>query len=181
MRSCCIYGIGGHAKVLYELVLLNNMHVAGFFDDNSPAGHRFRDLPVERYKQTVFPGNGVIIGVGNNQSRKDIASGLTHPVYHLTHPSAVCSADANINEGTVILSRAIIQADVTIGMHCILNAGCVVDHDAIIEDFVHIAPQAYIGGGAIVGEGAVIGAGAVVMRHASIPAWTVIPPNVVIN
>lgn len=181
MNACFIYGTGGHAKVISEIVRLNNMEVAAFFADNAPKGMEFKGLPVYIYNENEKPDLPVIIAIGNNGIRKRIADKLFHKTISLVHPSAIVSAHARSGEGTILLAGAILQADSIIGKHCIINISSSIEHDAIIGNYVHIGPHTYIGGGAVIGEGALIGAGSVVMRNTQIPAWSDVPPGSIIS
>ena len=105
---------------------------------------------------------------------------------------------AEVQEGAIICSNAIVTANVRIGRFCHINFGTYVAHDCIIGDFVTFAPQvtcngniliedhAYIGAGAVIkpgsperprriGHSAVIGMGAVVTRD--VPAGTTVVGN----
>lgn len=154
-----IYGRGGHAKVLKDLILLKGHLFGGNFDDADP------DL---NYIYNENDTASLIIGVGNNQLRRSIAERVQHQFGTLIHPSAYVAHDAVIGEGTVILAGAVIQAGAHIGKHVIINANVVVDHDAVIEDFVSIYPGAYIGGGAIIRSGVTLEANSVITRNSEV-------------
>lgn len=79
------------------------------------------------------------------------------------HPSAVISEESEINEGTVVMQGAIIQSDVRLGKHCIINTGASVDHECVIDDYVHISPHCTLCGNVQVGEGTWIGAGSTII------------------
>ncbi len=53
-----------------------------------------------------------------------------------------------------------INAEVTIGEHCIINIASTIKHDCVIEDFVHISPKATLAENIIVKKCAHIGIGA---------------------
>lgn len=175
-KGILIYGAGGHALVIADLIASLNGQVHVFFDDEVKEGNG----KVQHYNAQLFKDAGLIIGIGNNTVRQRIAYNVMHSFVSLIHPDASVSDSIITGEGTVILAMAVVQANVMLGKHVIINAGAVVDHDAVIEDFVHIAPNAYIGGGAHVGKGAVIGAGAVLSRFAKVKANTVVPPLTVV-
>jgi acetyltransferase EpsM len=181
MQSCVIYGTGGHAKVLYDLALLNGYRVVFFFDDNvSPTGI-FKNIPVASYDPNCYQNVPMLISIGNNRLRRDISRKTLHHSCFMKHPHSIVASDVSFGEGTVILSGAVVQTDTKIGRHCIINIGCSIDHDVSIGDFVHISPNAYIGGGVSIGEGVTVGAGAVIMRNTNVPAWTEIASNSVIR
>ncbi|PSL44907.1 acetyltransferase EpsM [Chitinophaga niastensis] len=171
-----IYGAGGHANVVADLVVSTQKILCGFFDDEAGEGN----ATVQQYGTHLFKEARMIIGIGNNTVRQRIAYSVKHAFISLVHPAACVVDSVKRGEGTVVLANAVIQANAVIGKHVIINAGVVIDHDAVIEDFVHIAPNAYIGGSAHIEKGAVVGAGAVISRFAKVKANTVVPPLTVV-
>jgi acetyltransferase EpsM len=176
MANYVIYGAGGHANVVADLVQLNGGELTCFFDDSPAADTDQGEVPAIPYQDDTYQQAKLVIGIGHNGVREKLAQRVSHRFATLLHPAASVAASAHIGAGTVVLSKSIIQANASIGNHCIINAGACVDHDAVIEDFVHIAPNAYIGGGAVIKKGALIGAGAVVMRNTVIETGTEVLP-----
>ena len=122
------------------------------------------------------------------------------------HPSSVVSPFAEIDVGTQILARAVINAGAKIGQNSIINTGAIVEHDCVIGNHVHLAPgctlsgtvrvddRAHIGAGATIrqgihiGEDALVGAGAVVVKDVAprttvigVPARVLLRPCVLIS
>jgi acetyltransferase EpsM len=179
-ESIVIYGAGGHASVLTDLVHLNGGNVLTMFTDQEDTGLTEHHPAIQQYKTSLFPDALLVIGIGNNQVRERLSVSVAHKIASLFHADASIAPNVTIGEGTVVLARAVVQSNCKIGKHVIINAGAVIDHDAVIEDFVHVAANAYVGGGAKIGKGVSIGAGAIIMRHTVIQAGTVIPPLTVV-
>ena len=161
----CLLGIGGHSKVIVEILRLIGYKLQGLYDDN-PITHNqeFCGLKVSGPIDSFESGSGVI-AIGDNRIRKNIDNRLTKVNWEtLIHPSAIISADVEIGEGTVIMAGAIIQPGVKIGKHCIINTGVVVDHDCKINDFVHVSPNATLCGNVTIGKGSWVGAGAIIIQ-----------------
>lgn len=176
MRTCLIYGKGGHALTVEELAGKNDYAVAAFFDDSAAMNERYRDKSVLKYAAAFMPEYPLLIAIGNNLIRKKIVSFVAHKYCTFIDDTAFITQHVRIGEGTVVMPGAIVQAGADIGRHVILNIGCAVDHEVSIGDFAHIGPKCYIGGGAVIGEGVTIGAGSVIMRNVRIADWTDIPP-----
>ena len=123
-----------------------------------------------------FPhqGDPVIIAVGNNRERAEIAHFLESDYERAIHPSAIIAPSSKIGVGTVVFAGAIIQPNTTIGKHVIINTAASVDHDNIIGDFAHISPKAALCGHVEVGEGSHVGVGAVVIPKVKIGKWCTI-------
>jgi len=165
-----IYGASGHAKVIFDIIQAMGQEVECIFDDNP----QIVELNGHIISHSWNGESPIIIGIGNNEIRKKIASRLNCEFATAIHPSAVVASSAKIGEGTAVMHGAIIQPDAKIGKHCIINTGASVDHECVIEDYVHISPHATLCGNVHVGEGTWIGAGATVIPGVTIGKWCVI-------
>jgi acetyltransferase EpsM len=167
-----IYGAGGHGLVLEDAALLLEYQSVKFIDDklNETNSFSFETL-----------NNPLVIGIGNNQTRKTISEKYPNLNYiKLIHPTSVLSKSAIILEGTVVLALAHVGLATKIGKHVIINSCASIDHHCVIHDFVHIAPNATLCGSVIVEEGVLIGAGAVVLPGIKIGAWSTIAAGAVV-
>lgn len=165
-----LYGASGHAKVIIDILRANNTEISSLIDDN-PDIDALMGIPVIHSCDNLSP---VIISIGNNRIRKNIADRLRCRFGTAVHPSAVVSPEAVIFEGSVVMQGAIIQSDATIGRHCIVNTGASVDHECRIGDFAHISPHCTLCGNVHVGEGTWVGAGTTIIPGVKIGKWSII-------
>lgn len=165
-----LYGASGHAKVIIDMLNASKIKVDALFDDDLSI-NELMNIPVRHDWENETP---VIISIGNNFTRKQIADKLQCEYGTAIHPSSVISPFATVGEGTVIMQGTIIQSSARIGRHCIINTGASIDHECIVEDFAHISPKATLCGNVSVGEGAWIGAAAVVVPGVKIGRWSVV-------
>lgn len=171
MNQIYLYGAGGHAKVVLDILKSNGITVAEIFDDN-PDVNSFMGIPVS---QTDVR-NPLIISIGNNSVRKNIASRFATFAYSpaIRSKQAIISESAEIGEGTVVMHNVVIQSSVKIGKHCIINTKASIDHDCIIQDYVHIAPGVILCGNVKIDEGSIIGAGTTIIPGIKVGKWSVI-------
>lgn len=176
-----LYGARGQAKVLYDLILSNNMLLEYLVDDHPPENFPHH-LEVYAPEDQLIQGKKVIIAIGNNEIREKIAARIKHLCFFetLIHRSAYISRFTEIGEGTVIMPKVCINAEVKVGKHCILNTGCVIEHECVIEDFVHISPNASLAGNIQVKKGAHIGIGAQIIQNITIGRHAVVGAGAVI-
>lgn len=173
-----LYGAGGHAKVIIDILESQGI-VPEFIVDDNPNIVSLHGIEVHRDKGQRDQG---IIAIGKNEIRKRISEQITVEKYLTAiHTSAIISPHAKIDNGSVVMQGAIIQSGATIGKHCIINTGATIDHECIIGDFVHISPNATLCGNVEVGEGSWIGAGAVVVPGVKIGAWSLIGAGSVVT
>jgi UDP-N-acetylbacillosamine N-acetyltransferase len=185
-----IYGAGGHAKIVAEILRLTGSEVVGFIDNVNPhrKGEAFYGSEVlggeEVLDELLDIGiNRCIVAIGNNKPRNDINKLLTERKFQIIsakHPSAICSADIQIGIGTVITAGAVIGPSAKIGKNVIINTRSSLDHDCTIFDGAHIGPGSVVAGGVEVGECAWIGAGAVVSDHIKIGSGSIVGAGAVV-
>ncbi len=168
-----LYGAGGHAKVIRDILECSGVKIAGVIDDN-PDIDTFMGMPITRSLENV---DEVIVCIGNCKSRQQTVEKLKKrniKFGRAIHPSAIISPFAEIGEGSVVMPGAVINSGSKVGCHCIVNSGAVVEHDCILGDFVHVSPYATLCGGLSVGSSTWIGAGAVVVHGMHIGAGCMI-------
>jgi len=177
MKEVYLYGAGGHAKVIIDILESNDTIVSEIYDDNSEI-KIFENILVVQ-KNVCSP---LIISIGNNVVRKTITENLSE----ISYSPAVCAKSATVSDkseidvGTVVMQGVVIQHSAKIGKHCIVNTSASIDHDCKIGDFVHIAPRATLCGNVEVGEGTLIGAGTVIIPNIKIGKWAVIGAGAVV-
>lgn len=180
-----IWGTGGHARVVADVVVCQATYtIAGFLDDLNPIDRRlsFNSAPVlggrEQLRNLAASNvKHVIIGIGNCQSRLEIAEITRYHGLNLAtviHPQAIIAKDVYVGNGSLIVAGAIINSGAEIGSNVIVNTAASVDHDCRIEDGAHICPGVRLAGNVVVGQAAWIGIGAVVIEGVRIGARSVI-------
>lgn len=168
-KKVVIIGAGGHGRVIADIVTLSGDVVLGFLDDKDPS--EFPNITIlgkltkiETFKQEAC----FIVGIGDNQTRKQIMETLDVDWYTAIHPTAVIASDVEIAEGTAIMANAVINTGSKIGRGVIINTAATVDHDNVLENYVHVSPGVHLGGTVHIGAETWIGIGAVVINNIDI-------------
>ena len=140
MKSLLILGSGGHGQVVKEIAIAcgYEAEAIAFLDDKATSAvGKINEAP---YLAPNY--DGVIIAIGNNALRRDIAEKLERfegiNIVTLIHPTAFVSPSVIIGKGTVIEPNAIVNAHSKIGEGCIISVGAIVDHDCSVGYFSHI-------------------------------------------
>lgn len=156
-----LYGARGQAKVIYDLILSNNQLLEYLVDDNPPE-YFPHHLDIYHPTRELLLNKQVIIAIGDNKIRERIYESIKEwcTFETMQHYSSYVSRFTHFGEGTVIMPKVCINAEVTIGKHCIINTAAIIEHECVIEDFVHLSPKASLGGNIRVKKGAHIGLGA---------------------
>lgn len=173
IQRVLVYGAGGHAKVVADVLRRNGFLIVGFIDDVSPQRHgqlfcgsTVLGEPDCASAEFAAGTNLAFIAFGENNARLNKAReamriGFQFPA--AVHPSAFVSNDAVLGDGTVVCPHASVGPATNVGRHVIVNTGASIDHDCSVADGVHVGPGAVIAGYATLGEASFVGAGAVVI------------------
>jgi sugar O-acyltransferase (sialic acid O-acetyltransferase NeuD family) len=167
-----VWGAGGHAKVVIDIIERISGATVAFVVDDAPATHGRslcgypiiggRDALVARRAQV----SAGIVAIGDNAARATVAAWLLEQGFRFAsavHPAAAVSREVRIGEGSAVMAGTVINFDTAIGAHAIVNTGATIDHDCAIGDCVHIAPGCHLCGGVSVGARSFLGAGTTVI------------------
>ena len=190
-----LFGAGGHAREVAEILEHSGHAVLGFLDEN-PANHDqlFEDWRVlggfdwlEAHRSQCQ----LLVAIGHTASRKRIAERaeqLGVAIGSAISPEALISPRCALGAGAMVFPGVVLSTNVKIGRHVILGTHSSVSHDCTIGDFSFLCPGAKTTGSVVlepevmlgtnscvipgkrVGQGSVVGAGSTVIRD--------IPPGV---
>lgn len=174
-KPVILLGAGGHAKVLLDILLDQNIEILGIAEKDGA------DLPADLYGVPVigsdsdvqqYPPDKVelVNGIGSISStalRQKVYEKFKRQGYRfpqVIHLRAVVSRRAELGEGVQIMAGAVVNIGTRIRENSIINTNASVDHDCDIGAHVHIAPGVTLSGGVTVGDGGHIGTGASVVQ-----------------
>ncbi len=166
-----IFGAGGHAKTIMEMVVqIGRYKIAGIVDDNIAAGTQVMGirvvgtrsiLPMLLEQGVKLAANGVG-GITDINIRVRIFeylrnSGFSFP--SLIHPRAMVEPSAKVGDGVQVFAGAYVGSEAELLPMCMVNTNAVISHDCKIGTYTHIAPGALLAGGVQVGDRTLIGMG----------------------
>ncbi|WP_026934179.1 acetyltransferase [Christiangramia echinicola] len=176
-----IYGASGHAKVIIDIIKSLPNHSIDLVIDDNPAINKLLDYEVEHELLDISPDREVVLAIGKNMIRYNLAGKLNIKFCSpLIHSSAIVSDSSMLGNGSVVMAQAVINSSAEIGEHCIINSGAMVEHDVYINDFVHISPGAIITGNVKIGTGTHVGAGATIIPGIEVGKWVTIGAGAVV-
>lgn len=161
----CLYGAGGHGRVVASQALRSGRQQVVFADAAVPVGQSVGGVPVRFAEIDAIMADGMIVCIGDNgmrRRRQNEAEAAGHTLVMLVVEPLRYFGEAP-GAGTVVLAGAVVNDGARLGEGVIVNSAAVVEHDVIVGAFSHIAPGAVLGGGARVGQGVLIGTNATVM------------------
>lgn len=176
-----LYGASGHAKVICSILESKEIAIQGIFDDNASITKLDEYLSLGKYDSNLYSNENLIISIGDNKIRMEVAKKIKHNFASVSHGLAIIDRLTSIGAGTVVFHNAVIQRGTHVGNHVIINTNASVDHDCIIEDFVHISPNSTLCGNIRIGVGTQVGAGATIIPNIRIGKWCIIGAGAVVT
>ncbi len=174
-----LIGGGGHCKSVIDVIeSQNRFEIAGIVDKKDLIGEKVLGYEViasdDDLDELVNKCKYAVITVGQLKSvdtriklfqlLKKI--GFELPV--IISSRAYVSKYAQVDEGTVVMHDALINAGAIIKTNCIINSKALIEHDAIINENCHISTCAVINGGVIVEKNCFVGSNVVTKQYITI-------------
>ncbi len=173
-NSVILFGGGGHAKMLIELVQAEGKYrIEGILDDGKSPGTFVLGIPVlggkdllpRLYQSGLQLAINAVGGIGHIQTRIHVSNLLDSAGFTLPpvrHPSSLVEPSAQLANGCQVFAKAYIGAETQVGIGAIASTGCIISHDCILEEYAIISPGAILAGEVMIGTGALVGMGATI-------------------
>ncbi|MFA6238885.1 MAG: acetyltransferase [Bacteriovorax sp.] len=175
-----LFGGGGHAKVIADIVLAEGKYeIVGLYDAKLAPGDYWNDVyKIVSFEDALKIGKG-IVSIGDNFDRQNLAKEIVlknsqFEFVTTIHPSAVVGRHVKIGNGTVVMPQVVINSSASLGCHLVVNTSAVIEHDCILGDFVFISPGVVMGGNVKIEEMSMIGMNASIKHSLHIGSNTII-------
>ena len=171
-KPVLLLGLGGHAKVLINILRLCGREIKGALSQDS-VGTKVMDVPVignDDELDTYEPNDIELVNalghLPNNNKREILFKlgkqrGFTFT--SVIHPSVIVAEDVKLGEGVQVMAGVILEPAIDIGRDSIINTSVSINHDAKIGQHTHLAPGVLVCGNAYIGDGVFIGSSSSVM------------------
>jgi sugar O-acyltransferase (sialic acid O-acetyltransferase NeuD family) len=180
MKSLLLIGTGGHAKSCINLIEgSNKFFIKGLISEKKADVGKMiinkkiigtdKDLFFLK-KKIIYAG----IGIGQVQNWKIrlkffiLLKNFGYKIPAIISKFSTVAKSSEVDEGTYIFDKVVVNSNVKIGKNCIINTGSVIEHDVRIGNNSHISTGAIINGETEVGNNTFIGSGAIIKNGISI-------------
>jgi sugar O-acyltransferase (sialic acid O-acetyltransferase NeuD family) len=187
LRPLVIFGAGGHAVSVANVALSAGYNVKHFVDKKK-IGLNLLGLSIIGNITDIDDLDIYCFGiaVGDNAVRERIYNELKAKYSNLKfppliHSSATVSSFTTIEEGTVVMPKAVIGPNSKVGKFCLLNTQSSIDHDCVMLDFSSLAPAAVTGGTVQIGLRSAVSIGAKINHGLKIGDDSVVGANSYLN
>ena len=196
MKSIVIWGIGGHAREVAQLVADIEAHqpgswtLQGFLVDKDATTQHPKALPAPLLGglewSAAHPEVWLVVAVGNPKLRCQISERLlvANPQAQfatLVHPLAWVVQSAQVGAGSVVFAKSCVSDQVQIGHHASINFACTLNHDTVLGHFVSLGPGVHLCGGVSVASHCELGAGVTVLPNVKIHSGVMVGAGAVVT
>lgn len=185
MKNIILIGAGGHSKACidviesekkYKIIGLINHKKINIFNYKTIGN----DNDLKRIFRTVRYAHIAVGQIKDLKIREVIFKklkkiGFSLPI--IKSPNAYISKNSKIDEGTIIMHQAIINAASKIGKNCIINTKSIIEHDTEVKNNTHVAPGSIINGNCIIGKNCFLGSGSTIKENTTIKDFTFVKAN----
>lgn len=180
MEPIILIGGGGHCISCIDVIRSENkFEIIGILDMPDKIGNTILGIPIigtdSDIPNLISKCKHFLITVGQIKSSAKRCQIYDFIKKHkgilpvIISARAYVSQFAIIEEGTIIMHNALINANSKIGKNCIINTGALIEHEVIIEDFCHVSTHAVVNGQAQVGKYSFLGSNSVIANNISLP------------
>ena len=182
MQDILLIGGGGHCKSVIDVIELEGKYtIAGIIDKKALIGQEVLGYKIigcdDDLEQLISKYKYAMVTVGHiksNTLRIKLFNKLKHIGYALPpiiSPISYISKHSFVDEGTIVMHHALINANSKIGKNCILNTKSLIEHDCIVDDNCHISTGAIVNGGVIVKENSFIGSNSTTKEYIEVDGF----------
>ncbi len=190
MKPLILIGGGGHCKSVIDVAESAGYRIAGILDRPEEFGKKIlnyevigNDDDISKYVRSAE----FIISVGyiRNPDLRiklyDLVKQQGGQFATLIASTAYVSRYASLDEGTVVMHHAFVNAEATVGKNVILNTFSNIEHGSIVGDQCHISTGVMVNGDCKVGNNCFIGSGTVLYNGVSITDGVVVSAGSVVR
>ena len=177
-----LIGGGGHCHSVIDVIEQENKYeIIGIVDTKENIGKKVLDYEIvacDDDLETIFQTcKNAIITVGQiktNSLRVKLFEKLKNIGFNLPviiSSLAYVSKHATLDEGTIVMHHALVNANVKIGKNCIINTKALIEHDCLVEDNCHISTASVLNGGVVIKENSFLGSNATSKQNIQIQGF----------
>ena len=186
MKPIILIGGGGHCISCIDVIeMTKEFSILGIIDSSKKRGTKILDYEVigddndiEILSKTCV---NFLITIGQIKShliRQEIylklkKLNLKLPI--IISPLSYVSRYADINEGTIVMHDAIINAGAKLGKCNIINSKSLIEHEVLVGDFCHISTSSIVNGQTVIEDNCFIGSNSVLVNNIKIKKNSIIP------
>ena len=178
MKKIILIGAGGHAKACIDVIEEENKSKIIGIVEKVKTKKKFVNYPIigidKDLKKIKKKCSNAIITVGqikNLSLRASLFNNLISLGFNLAiiiSPQSYISKKAKVNNGSIVMHKAVVNSYAEIGSNCIINSSSLIEHGVKVGNHTHVSTGAILNGDCKVGNNSFIGSGTIVKEGVKI-------------
>ncbi|MDU1889054.1 MAG: acetyltransferase [Dysgonomonas sp.] len=190
MNNLILVGGGGHCKSVIDAAESAGFKIIAILDKEKNIGKKILDYTItgtdDDIPNYINKGNFIVtVGqIKNSLLRMNLYDKILNfggKLATIIASTAYVSKYAKIDEGTVVLHHALVNAEANVGKGCIINSFTNIEHESIIGDYSHISTGVMINGGCEIGHSVFIGSNSTLFQGISVVSNSTIGAGSLVN
>ena len=178
-KDIILVGGGGHCKACIDVIeLTEKFNIIGIIDKKEHLGKKLLSYKIfandDNIPELIKNYDNFLITVGQikdsltrvNLYRLLKKYNASLPI--IISPKAYVSKHSFIEEGTIVMHNAFINAGAKIGKNCIINSNAIIEHDSNIGDFCHISTGCIVNGNCVINNNVFLGSNSVLKNNVKV-------------
>jgi sugar O-acyltransferase (sialic acid O-acetyltransferase NeuD family) len=162
MSKYTLYGCGGHARSVAEVILHNDDGAnITFVDEAAKPGEKIFGFDV--LSSSNDNNAEMFVAIGSNKNRMELTELLDKKAANIISSDAHIGRESQIGSGCFIGHEAYLGPLVRVGDGSIINTRAILEHEVKLGNFSQVGPRATIGGRTTIGDNVFIGLGATII------------------
>ncbi len=191
MKKLVLIGAGGHCKSCIDVILQTQEYeIVAILGKKEELNKKILNYDIngtdDDFKKYIDLDCEFLITIGqikNVEPRKNVFEALNKlnaKFATVVSPQAYVSEFSSIDQGSIVMHHAIVNAEAKIAKNCIINTKALIEHEVIIGSHCHISTAAIINGNvhikqeSFIGSNATIVHGKVIEKYSFIKAGTLV-------
>jgi sugar O-acyltransferase (sialic acid O-acetyltransferase NeuD family) len=181
-KEILLLGAGGHCHSVIDVIEQEGIFsIAGIVDNEKRSGEMILGYPIvgcdddlvelRKKYQYAFISVGQIKSSAIRVKLFKLLKKLEFKIPVIISPLAYVSKYTSLEEGTIVMHHALINANAKVGKNCIINTKSLIEHDCLVEEFCHISTGAILNGGVNVQSNSFVGSNATSVEYTTISGF----------
>jgi sugar O-acyltransferase (sialic acid O-acetyltransferase NeuD family) len=190
MKDIILIGAGGHCKSCIDVIEKEKKYKIIGLVDNKKKGIFLKykilgtDNKLNKFRRYAKYALITVVQIKDFYIRdklfiKEINCNFVMP--SVISPLSSVSKYSLIKNGSIIMSKCIVNANSVIGKNCIVNTGAIIEHDVFIGNNCHISTGVIVNGEVKIGNNTFIGSGTIIKNRVTIGSNCIIGMKKVIK
>lgn len=148
-------------QIIYEIEKLKDFKILGIIFFKKKIIKKFSNYPIlgniNLLKDAKYKKCEILITLGDTVLREEIVKNLNklkikNNFFTLISKNCIIANSSEVQQGSILMTGSIVNANSKIGKHCLVNTSAVIEHNSSVGNYCNIGPKSVIAGKTKIGN-----------------------------